>query len=94
MDSLRDAAKTVPAIGEVRGLGAMVAIELVKNGDAHQPDADLAKALVKRAAENGLVLLSCGLYGNVIRFLVPLTASDGIIAEGLRIVSDSLRELT
>jgi 4-aminobutyrate aminotransferase/(S)-3-amino-2-methylpropionate transaminase len=94
VDALRGAAKTLPAIGEVRGLGAMVAIELVKNGDAHQPDADLAKALVKRAAEKGLVLLSCGLYGNVIRFLVPLTASDEIIREGLEIVVTALRELT
>jgi 4-aminobutyrate aminotransferase/(S)-3-amino-2-methylpropionate transaminase len=94
VDALRGAAKTLPAIGEVRGLGAMVAIELVKNGDAHQPDADLAKALVKRAAEKGLVLLSCGLYGNVIRFLVPLTASDEIIREGLVIVVTALRELT
>jgi 4-aminobutyrate aminotransferase/(S)-3-amino-2-methylpropionate transaminase len=94
VDALRDAARTLPAIGEVRGLGAMVAIELVKNGDAHQPDADLAKALVKRAAEKGLVLLSCGLYGNVIRFLVPLTASNEIIREGLDIVVAALCELT
>ena len=78
----------------MRGLGAMVAMELVKNGDAHQPDADLTKALVKRAAEKGLVLLSCGLYGNVIRFLAPLTASDEIVREGLGIVLDSLQELT
>ena len=48
----------------------------------------------KRAAEKGLVLLSCGLYGNVIRFLVPLTASDAIVREGLGIVAESLRELT
>jgi 4-aminobutyrate aminotransferase/(S)-3-amino-2-methylpropionate transaminase len=94
VDAMRDAATTLPAIGEVRGLGAMVAIELVKNGDAHQPDADLAKALVKRAAEKGLVLLSCGLYANVIRFLVPLTASDEIVREGLDIVVAALRELT
>ena len=94
MTTLRDAQKSLPAIGEVRGLGAMVAIELVKNGDAHQPDADLTKALVKHAASKGLVLLSCGLYGNVIRFLAPLTASDEIVQEGLGIVVDSLRELT
>ncbi len=94
MTRLRDAQKSLPAIGEVRGLGAMVAIELVKNGDAHQPDADLTKALVKHAASKGLVLLSCGLYGNVIRFLAPLTASDAIVEEGLAIVVDSLRELT
>lgn len=92
--ALRAAQKTLPAIGEVRNLGAMVAIELVKNGDAHAPDADLTKALVKRAAEKGVVLLSCGIYGNVIRFLAPLTASDEIINEGLGLVLESLRELT
>nr|WP_298719324.1 4-aminobutyrate--2-oxoglutarate transaminase [uncultured Steroidobacter sp.] len=80
-------------VGDVRGLGAMVAMELVRNRDAHAPDADLTKALVQRAAANGLVLLSCGLYGNVLRFLVPLTASDAIINEGLDIVEKSLREV-
>jgi len=93
VDTLLGAAKSLPAIGEVRALGAMVAMELVKNSDPHQPDADLAKALTKRAAEKGLVLLSCGLYGNVIRFLVPLTASDEIVREGLAIVIEALREL-
>jgi 4-aminobutyrate aminotransferase/(S)-3-amino-2-methylpropionate transaminase len=92
--ALRALQKELPAIGEIRGLGAMVAIELVRDGDPHSPDADLTKALVKRAAEKGLVILSCGLYGNVIRFLVPLTASDEIIREGLGIVAESLRELT
>jgi len=86
-------AREIPAIGEVRNLGAMVAMELVKNRDPHSPDADLTKALTKRAAEKGLVLLSCGIYGNVIRFLVPLTASDAIVREGLGIVAESLREL-
>jgi len=92
--ALRDLAGEIPAIGEVRNLGAMVAMELVKNGDPHSPDADLAKALTKRAAEKGLVLLSCGIYGNVIRLLVPLTASDAIVGEGIGIVAESLRELT
>ena len=91
--TLRELQRELPCIGEVRGLGAMVAMELVKNGDPHAPDADLTKALTKRAAEKGLVLLSCGLYGNVIRFLVPLTASDEIVREGLGIVVESLREL-
>ena len=93
MDFLRDLQREIPAIGEVRGIGAMVAIELVKNRDPHSPDPELTKALTRRAAEKGLVLLSCGLYGNVIRFLVPLTASDAIFREGLGIVADSLREL-
>jgi len=90
---LREAARTISAIGEVRNLGAMVAMELVKNGDPHQPDADLTKALVKHAASQGLVILSCGLYGNVIRFLAPLTASDEIVREGLGIFTQSLRDL-
>ncbi|MCM2311139.1 MAG: 4-aminobutyrate--2-oxoglutarate transaminase [Steroidobacteraceae bacterium] len=92
--ALRELQREAAAIGEVRHLGAMVAMELVKNGDPHQPDADLTKALTKRAAEKGLVLLSCGLYGNVIRFLVPLTATDAIVREGLGVVAESLRELT
>ena len=92
--TLRAAQKSLPAIGEVRNLGAMVAIELVKNGDPHQPDPDLAKALVKAAAAKGVVLLSCGLYGNVIRFLAPLTASEAIVREGLALVIEALRELT
>jgi 4-aminobutyrate aminotransferase/(S)-3-amino-2-methylpropionate transaminase len=81
------------AIGDVRGLGAMVAIELFKRGDLHQPDADLAKAIVAEGAKRGLILLSCGVYGNVIRILVPLTASDAVLDEGLGILSDTLRAL-
>jgi 4-aminobutyrate aminotransferase/(S)-3-amino-2-methylpropionate transaminase len=91
--TLRAAAADFPAIGEVRGLGAMVAMELVRGGDSRAPDADLAKALTRRAADRGLVLLSCGIHGNVIRFLVPLTASDAIVDEGLGIVVECLREL-
>jgi 4-aminobutyrate aminotransferase/(S)-3-amino-2-methylpropionate transaminase len=92
--ALRAAQASLPAVvGEVRSLGAMVAMELVKNGDPHQPDADLTKGLVKHAAGKGLVLLSCGLYGNVIRLLAPLTASTEIVDEGLAILLESLREL-
>jgi len=80
-------------IGDVRGLGAMVALELVKYGDTHLPDPDLTKALVQRAAANGLVILSCGTRANVIRFLVPLTATDAIISEGLDIFERSLVEV-
>jgi len=90
---LRKLQDQLTCVGEVRGLGAMVAMELVRNRDPHAPDADLAKALVQRAAVNGLVLLSCGLYGNVIRILVPLTASEALIEEGLDIIEKSLREI-
>jgi 4-aminobutyrate aminotransferase / (S)-3-amino-2-methylpropionate transaminase / 5-aminovalerate transaminase len=80
-------------IGDVRGLGAMVALELVKFGDASAPDADLTKALVQRAAANGLVILSCGTRLNVIRFLVPLTVSDAVLGEGLDLFERSLVEV-
>ena len=82
------------AIGEVRGLGAMVAIELVKNSSAEQPDAELTRALVQAAARQGLIILSCGVYGNVIRFLAPLTISDALLAEGLDRLDDALAEVT
>ena len=75
-------------IGDVRGLGAMVAIELFKNGDVKQPDAELAKRVATEAAARGLILLTCGNYGNVIRILVPLTASDALLDEGLAIMAD------
>ncbi len=87
---LREIAARQPAIGEVRGLGPMVAIELLADGRADRPDADLTRRLMAEAARRGLILLSCGIYGNVIRILVPLTASDALIDEGLKILSDSL----
>ena len=88
--SLRVMASKNRCIADVRGLGAMVAIELCKGGDLKQPDADLAKRLCAEATRRGLILLSCGTYGNVIRILVPLTASDAIVDEGLAIIDDCL----
>jgi 4-aminobutyrate aminotransferase/(S)-3-amino-2-methylpropionate transaminase len=79
-----------PCIVDVRGLGAMVAIELCKGGDLKQPDAEMAKRLTLEATRRGLILLSCGTDGNVIRILVPLTASDVIVDEGLAIMDASL----
>ncbi len=89
IEGLKAIAAKVPAIGDVRGLGAMVAIELFKNGDVNQPDADLTKRVVTEAAQRGLILLSCGTSGNVVRILVPLTAADAVIDEGLQILADS-----
>jgi 4-aminobutyrate aminotransferase / (S)-3-amino-2-methylpropionate transaminase / 5-aminovalerate transaminase len=81
---LEEVAASRPAIGEVRGLGPMLAIELVeKSGDA-------AKAVTTAARENGLLLLSCGLYGNVIRLLPPLTATDDELERGLAILGSAL----
>jgi 4-aminobutyrate aminotransferase/(S)-3-amino-2-methylpropionate transaminase len=82
-----------PCIGEVRALGAMVAIELVKNSRADSPDADLTKALVQAAGRHGLVLLSCGIYANVIRFLAPLTIPDALLKEGFHLFELALEEV-
>jgi 4-aminobutyrate aminotransferase/(S)-3-amino-2-methylpropionate transaminase len=80
-------------IGDVRHLGAMAAMELVTNRDTRAPDPELTKALVQGAASKGLVILSCGTRGNVIRFLTPLTASDEVIDEGLDILQETLTDL-
>lgn len=83
----------MPAIGDIRGLGAMVAFELVTSPGGNTPDADATKALCATALKNGLVLLSCGVFGNTIRILVPLTADDAIVDEGLDIIEKSLCEM-
>jgi 4-aminobutyrate aminotransferase len=77
-------AELYPSIGEVRGLGTMLAIEFVEKSG------DVTKAVTTTARENGLVLLSCGLYGNVIRLLPPLTASDEELERGLSILDEAL----
>jgi 4-aminobutyrate aminotransferase/(S)-3-amino-2-methylpropionate transaminase len=91
---LRALQKRFPAIGEIRGVGSMVAMELVKNGKADQPDADLTRALVQAAARHGLVILSCGIYGNVIRFLAPLTIPEAMLEEGLGKLEAALAEVS
>ncbi|HVR66436.1 MAG TPA: 4-aminobutyrate--2-oxoglutarate transaminase [Verrucomicrobiae bacterium] len=83
----------VPPIGEIRNLGGMIAFELVKNRGSHEPDADATKALTTKALQNGLILLSCGVYANTIRILMPLTASDAIIDEGMSIIESSLSQI-
>jgi 4-aminobutyrate aminotransferase / (S)-3-amino-2-methylpropionate transaminase / 5-aminovalerate transaminase len=80
-------------IGDIRALGAMIAFELVTEKGTNKPDADATKALCAKALENGLILLSCGVYANTIRILVPLTASDAIVDEGLDIIERSLAEI-
>jgi 4-aminobutyrate aminotransferase/(S)-3-amino-2-methylpropionate transaminase len=73
-------------IGEVRGRGAMIAVELVKAGTT-EPDADLAKQVSTAAHAQGLVVLTCGTYGNVLRFLPPLSMPDHLLKEGLDILA-------
>ena len=88
--ALKTLAQRHPKMGTVRGLGAMVAFELSQGGEARKPDADLAKRIAAEAAGRGLILLTCGTWGNVVRILVPLTASDAVLDEGLGILADAL----
>ena len=67
----------------IRGLGAMIAFDIVTERGSHTPDAAAAKAACMKAQDNGLILLSCGVYANTIRILCPLTASDALLDEGL-----------
>jgi 4-aminobutyrate aminotransferase/(S)-3-amino-2-methylpropionate transaminase len=75
-------------IGDIRGLGAMVACELVKSDGS--PDADLTKAVVAKAADNGLILLSCGVNANVLRFLMPLTIPDKQLEQGFDLLQTTI----
>ena len=77
------AANTSRPIAYIRGPGAMVAFDLVKERGGEEPDAEGTKRVIARAAELGLVLLSCGVFANTIRILVPLTTSDSVVDEGL-----------
>jgi len=70
-------------VGDVRGLGAMLAVEIVSDRDAKTPDADLATRIVEEAASRGLLLLKAGIYGNCIRVLVPLVVTDEQLGEAL-----------
>jgi 5-aminovalerate/4-aminobutyrate aminotransferase len=81
------------SIGEVRALGAMIAMELCEGGDVHKPNAALTGQIVAKAREKGLILLSCGTYGNVLRVLVPLTADDALLDRGLAIIAECFDEL-
>jgi 4-aminobutyrate aminotransferase/4-aminobutyrate aminotransferase/(S)-3-amino-2-methylpropionate transaminase len=85
-------AREMPRIGDVRGIGAMVALELVKDAKSKEPDADTTAAVLAHAEKRGLILLSCGTSANVVRLLAPLTIQDSILEEGLALLADSLRE--
>ncbi|WP_404993791.1 4-aminobutyrate--2-oxoglutarate transaminase [Cupriavidus pauculus] len=88
MERLNSLKPRVPQIAEVRGIGAMVAVEF-RRADG-SPDADFTRDVQNRALEKGLLLLSCGVYGNVIRFLFPLTIEDAVMDEGLDILAEVL----
>ncbi|WP_405415734.1 aspartate aminotransferase family protein [Maribacter sp. Asnod1-A12] len=81
-------------VADVRGLGAMLAIELINNNNPWEPNATLASALIKRCEEKGLIIISAGTFGNCIRVLSPLTISEKQLNEGLDILEEAIGELT
>ncbi|MEI7769255.1 MAG: 4-aminobutyrate--2-oxoglutarate transaminase [Chloroflexales bacterium] len=90
MGHLRALQARHPQVGEARGLGAMTALELVRDRDSREPAADIADRVVADARERGLILLKAGLHGNVIRILVPLTIEDALLDTALAILDESL----
>jgi 4-aminobutyrate aminotransferase/(S)-3-amino-2-methylpropionate transaminase len=80
-------------VGDVRGLGPMMAMELVEDRNTKVPAAEETKELTAFCLERGLILLSCGVYGNVIRFLMPLVISQIQLEQGLAIINDGLKSL-
>lgn len=80
-------------IDNVRNLGAMAAFDIVSDKTNHTPDAKLAAALCKKARDKGLILLSCGMYGNTIRFLMPVTIEDDVLEEGFALIESCLEAL-
>jgi 4-aminobutyrate aminotransferase / (S)-3-amino-2-methylpropionate transaminase / 5-aminovalerate transaminase len=81
------------AVGDVRGLGAMLAIELVHDRGTKQPAADLATAVAEAAADRGLLLLKSGIYSNCIRVLCPLVIADAELDEALDVWEQALESV-
>ena len=84
-------ARDLPLIGDVRGLGPMQAIELVRDRTTREPAATETLQVIAEARARGVLLLSAGTHGNVVRFLVPLTAPDDLLDEGLEVIEQALR---
>ncbi|MFC0432670.1 4-aminobutyrate--2-oxoglutarate transaminase [Kutzneria buriramensis] len=87
---LRELAATVPAIGDVRGRGAMLAVELVKPGTV-DPDAELAGRIAKACHARGVVVLTAGTYGNVLRLLPPLVIPQDVLNDGLDVLTEAIQ---
>lgn len=89
LDTLR---KTSPEIGDVRGIGAMIAIEFVNNNDPNQPNAEICSKIVKGCSENGLILLSAGTHKNIIRILSPLVITPEQLDRGMTILENEIKK--
>jgi 4-aminobutyrate aminotransferase/(S)-3-amino-2-methylpropionate transaminase len=90
---LRDWQRSSPLIGDVRGLGPMLGFELVKDKTTKEPNKEAAGALAKYCYEHGVVILTAGTFGNVVRLLMPLVIEPSELEEGLKVLEEGLREL-
>lgn len=93
MGRLKQLQEQFDLIGDVRGLGALAAIELVKDRKTKAPAPEAARALTDYCFENGLILLSCGTFGNVIRFMMPLVTTPGQLEQGMRIIENGFKSI-
>jgi 4-aminobutyrate aminotransferase / (S)-3-amino-2-methylpropionate transaminase / 5-aminovalerate transaminase len=92
MEKFKSFYKKYPFVGDVRGLGGMNAMEIVVDKKNPKPNGDLAKAIVRRCYDKGLIMLTAGGYGNVIRHLVPLVVTDEQLDRGLKILEEAMAE--
>ena len=90
---LEKMAREFPVIGQIRGLGPMLALELVKNRETREPAPELTKALVNRCQADGLIILDCGTLGNNVRLLMPLSITQEQLAKGLGILRGGFKSV-
>jgi 4-aminobutyrate aminotransferase/(S)-3-amino-2-methylpropionate transaminase len=94
LGALRDELGSDGIIGDLRGRGGMLALEFVKKGSAattKQPDGDVTKRIAEHCLKEGVIILTCGTYGNVIRLLPPLVIGDELLADGLDVLEAAIR---
>jgi 4-aminobutyrate aminotransferase/(S)-3-amino-2-methylpropionate transaminase len=94
MNRLKGLMQECPEIGDVRGIGAMIGVEFVKNGDPRQPDAETCAKIVKGCSENGLIILSAGTHKNIIRILSPLVITEEQLDKGMTIMENEIKKAT
>ena len=91
-EELGDLAESSPIVGELRGRGAMMALEFVEPG-SKKPNADAAKEIAAKCLEQGVVILTCGTFGNNVRLLPPLVIDFDLLRDGLRVFAKAIEEV-
>jgi 4-aminobutyrate aminotransferase/(S)-3-amino-2-methylpropionate transaminase len=89
-DRWEEVSAETPEIGEIRGLGAMIGVEFIKDPETKEPHPELVGKIIQHAVQNGVVSVNCGIYRNVLRHLIPLVISDEELEEGLDVLADAV----